>query len=264
MQVLEKGFDVEVFYAGLSGAREAVLLLDYDGTLAPFHVDPACAVAYPGVLPELERLMTGGRTRLVIVTGRWTGDLLPLLPLRSRPEIWGVHGWERLMPNGDYEIEKLPEAALAALVTADDWAEDLAAIGARAERKPASIAFHWRGRRPEEVAAIRRELAQRWACLGSPKELMRLEFDGGVELRAVGRDKGDVVRTLVAECGAGAVMAYLGDDHTDEDAFLAVPEDGATALVRDTLRPTAARLWLRPPEELLAFLRRWDAARKFQ
>jgi trehalose-6-phosphatase len=87
------------------------------------------------------------------------------------------------------------------------------------------------------------------------------EFDGGTELRAVGRDKGDVVRTVARECGVDSAIAYLGDDHTDEDAFAAMPERGASVLVNVAFRPTAAQLWLQPPDELLLFLQRWNAAR---
>ena len=261
MQILRRGFDLETFLARVSAAEQAALLLDYDGTLAPFNVDPAQAVPYPGVSPALEQLIADERTRLVIVSGRWTRDLVPLLQLRERPEIWGVHGWERLMPDGTYEIKQLPEAALAALVAADEWAEDLTSLGARAERKPASVAFHWRGLPEQQIASIRRELLRRWSSLGSPKEVTLRAFDGGIELGAAGRNKGDVVRTIAHECGPDAVIAYLGDDYTDEDAFGALPEGGAGGLVRDALRSTEAHLWLRPPDELLMFLQRWSSAR---
>lgn len=52
-------------------------------------------------------------------------------------------------------------------------------------------------------------------------------------------------------------MAYLGDDVTDEDAFHAVKPRGLAVLVRAELRETAADLWIRPPRELVAFLRSW-------
>jgi trehalose-phosphatase len=261
MRTLRGGFDLEGFFASVSTAKTAALLLDYDGTLAPFHIDPALAIPYPGVVDALEDLAKSQRTRLVIVSGRWTRDVVPLLKLGEPLEIWGVHGWERLRPDGSYEITQLPEAALTALVAADDWAEDLAGLGARAERKPASIAFHWRGLPEKQIASIRRELLRRWTSLGSPKQVTLRAFDGGLELGAAGRNKGDVVRTLARECGPDAVIAYLGDDYTDEDAFGALPAGAAGGLVRDELRPTAAHFWLHPPAELLMFLRRWNAAR---
>jgi trehalose-phosphatase len=262
MRILHAPFDLDAFFVAVSRAPQAVLMLDYDGTLAPFHREPSQAAPYPGVVPALDELMANGRTRLVIVSGRWTRDLLPLLALRERPEIWGVHGWERLMPDGRYAVGTVPETALAALVAADDWAEDLMALGAREERKPASIAFHWRGRPEKKIRSIREALVHRWTTLGRPPELILRDFDGGMELCANGHDKGDAVRTLVAESGPDAIIAFLGDDITDEDAFRALPAGGAAALVSHTLRPTAAQLWLQPPGELLTFLRRWRAARR--
>jgi trehalose 6-phosphate phosphatase len=35
---------------------------------------------------------------------------------------------------------------------------------------------------------------------------------------------------------------------------------GLGILVRAEHRPTAAQVWLRPPEELVAFLQRWERA----
>jgi trehalose-6-phosphatase len=56
------------------------------------------------------------------------------------------------------------------------------------------------------------------------------------------------------------VIAYLGDDRTDEDAFHALRGRGLTVLVRDQPRPTLAEVQLRPPQELIQFFRDWLAA----
>jgi len=52
-------------------------------------------------------------------------------------------------------------------------------------------------------------------------------------------------------------VAYLGDDNTDEAAFLALQGRGVSILVRPTWRETAAKYWLQPPDELLDFLGLW-------
>jgi len=85
-------------------------------------------------------------------------------------------------------------------------------------------------------------------------------FDGGLELRVPGRDKGSAVREVLAEEGVEAAAAYLGDDLTDEDAFRALQGKGLAALVRPESRPTAADIWLQAPDELILFLDRWLAA----
>ena len=90
-------------------------------------------------------------------------------------------------------------------------------------------------------------------------------FDGGLELRAPGRSKGDAVSELIggAPGAPGTPVAYLGDDGTDEDAFRVLgelDEGGLSVLVRSAWRPTLARVWLRPPGELMEFLSRWHEA----
>lgn len=260
MQGLNPSLDIERFFTRVRSASARVLMLDYDGTLAPFRVRPADAAPYSGVIPVLDGIMESGRTRVVIVSGRWTKDLLPLIGLKRRPEVWGSHGWEHLRAGSDGDATPVRATAVGRLATVDDWAAELEAIGARTERKPAGIAFHWRGLSLDRIAEIHRALSEKWTALGPSSGLGWHDFDGGIELRAAGRDKGDVVRALAAESGSEAALAYLGDDLTDEDAFAAMPEHGAAVLVRTEFRPTAATLWIKPPEELIAFLHRWREA----
>lgn len=257
MHTLDTSFDPDIFFERLRAATSRVLILDYDGTLAPFHVNPAEAVPYDGIVPLLNEIQDAGHTRLVIVSGRWTKDLVPLLKLKRMPEIWGSHGWERLEPQGRYEVARISEAALEILVTADEWIKQVERFGGRCERKPGGLAFHWRGLDNAQIAEIRSEIFERWMELGRGSDLSGYDFDGGIELRAVGRNKGDAVRTLAEEAGSGAIIAYLGDDLTDEYAFKALPPGNAAVLVRSQLRPTAAQLWIQPQTELFDFLTRW-------
>lgn len=252
--------DLSAFFQRVRHAPVRVLMLDFDGTLAPFDADPASVAPYPTVITVLDDIMTHGHTRLVIVSGRWTCDLVPRLGLRRRPEVWGSHGWERLMPDSAYDPPSVGAGVLDRLAAAAEWAATVTPFGARIERKPTSIAFHWRGLPAAATAAIRDAVAARWRAMPSTDGLRWHEFDGGIELRSDGRDKGDVVRALVGEAGADAALAYLGDDLTDEDAFRALPAHGAAVLVRPVLRPTAANHWLDSPQALVAFLRRWDTA----
>lgn len=251
---------LRAFFARVRRAKHRALLLDYDGTLAPFHVRPEQAFPYPGVRPLLDEIIARADTRVVLISGRWTRDLVPLLDLKRRPEIWGSHGWERLGPDGDYVVGTPDETALQALAEADTWSEELIALGARREQKPACLALHWRGLGPELIAHIRAKVTEKWSRLGRDAGLGLHDFDGGVELRVPGRNKGFVVDTLLREMDSDTVAAYLGDDFTDEDAFNAINGRGLPVLVRGEYRPTAAQCWLKPADELLAFLRRWQDA----
>ena len=236
-----------------------MLLLDYDGTLAPFRVQRAKALPYAGVRQALSDVMLTGHTRVVVVSGRACSDLVPLLGMEPMPEVWASHGWERRSADGAYSLSPPPDAAKEGLALAVRRAED-ESISARVERKPASVALHWRGLSTAEASSMDRWGRARWGPLVSPHDLELHDFDGGLELRVPGRNKGTVVRAILGQAPPDTVVAYLGDDRTDEDAFLALPRNGLGVLVRREFRPTAASAWIRPPKELLTFLKRWKAA----
>ena len=257
MQVLSPELDLNAFYGRIASAAERVLLLDYDGTLAPFRIRPEQAAPYPGIVEVLIALKAGARNRVVIVSGRRAEEVAALLPPAARPEIWGAHGWERRLPDGGMQTAEPPPEVRRALRDAHARACEIRKAGARIECKPASIALHWRGLPVLTVARLRDQTDAAWRPLVESGALDWLSFDGGVEVRARGANKGDAVDAVLAETGAGAAVAYLGDDLTDEDAFRAVKGRGLAVLVRAECRETIADIWLRPPHELLDFLGRW-------
>jgi trehalose-phosphatase len=258
MKTLRAGVDADGFFAQLPRAPARVLLLDYDGTLAPFQIEREKATPYPLVREAVRDILTDGCTRVVVVSGRTVGDLAPLLGLDPLPELWGTHGWERLRPDGSHEPARLGGATRASL----ERGAELARASAPAERvevKPASVAVHVRGLEAREGARLLERVRAAWEPLVQGGALEAHDFDGGAELRVRGRDKGTAVAEVLAEEPAAAAIAYLGDDLTDEDAFKALGARGMSVLVREEPRETAADVWIRPPEELLEFLRRWRA-----
>jgi trehalose 6-phosphate phosphatase len=245
------------FFGKLSRAQERALLLDYDGTLARFCVDADRATPYLEVPPLLDRIRKHTGTRLVIVTGRRACDAARLLGI-DRVEVWGCHGLERLHPNGKYEMPGVDDRLVKTIAEADRLltVEGLADL---LEHKPAGIAIHWRGR--EAVSdEVRNKVQSVWESLRNKVGLRLEPFDGGLEIRVVTANKGDVVRTMLSELGPDPAVAYLGDDRTDEDAFVAIEGHGLSVLVRSEFRATAAEVWIRPPEGLVAFLTDWNAA----
>ena len=180
-----------------------------------------------------------------------------LLGLSPAPEIWGAHGLQRLHADGSCEMVGLKDAEQKALQDAETWLEQHD-LGHLAERKPGSVAVHWRGLTHEESDRINGKVRSAWVPLAARRQMSLLEFDGGIELRTSGGDKGKAVLTILSELDPGTPLAFLGDDTTDEDAFLALQGSGAlTVLVRPEWRETNARAWIRPPGELLQFFRDW-------
>jgi trehalose 6-phosphate phosphatase len=257
VKVLNAKLNVNEFFDRLPQAKEKVLFLDYDGTLAPFKTNPGEALPYPGVRELIGRIMERSDTRLVIVSGRWTRDLIPLLGLRNLPEIWGSHGLERLTADGSYEISPMDERAVRGLADADEWMEKKGLLH-RCEKKPGCLALHWRGLAEGAVLELQNAVLPTWRHLAKTTGLDLIEFDGGLELRVTARNKGDAVMSVLGESLKERLSAaYLGDDLTDEDAYKAIRGKGIGVLVRKEFRPTYADVWIRPPNELLRFLSRW-------
>jgi len=255
LQVLTPRVDFDAYVERIGRATSRVLMLDYDGTLAPFHVRPELAVPYPEVSAVLEAIIEAGGTRVVIVSGRPADELPPLLRLAKRPEIWGSHGWERLLPDGRRVLEEPGLAARQALQEAALATEAMMPPAARLERKLASIALHWRGLPPAVSSGLAKDARALWEERAADLEI--LPFDEGLELRARGCNKQFAVKAVLSETAPSAVAAYLGDDITDEDAFSAVKARGLSVLVRAEFRTTEADVWLTPPQELVAFMKHW-------
>ena len=247
---------LEPFLQTVAHASHAVLLLDYDGTLAPFHARRDQAYPYPGVALILQEIVRNGQTQVVVISGRDATDVLPLLNIRPCPEVWGIHGLQRLKTDGSMEMLRLDERTLNGLSDADRWLGHQQLRHA-AEFKAGSIAAHWRGLSESSAEDLRTRILSGWRPIAEQRGLDLLEFDGGVEIRASEADKGDAVRTFLSEISPETPVAYLGDDNTDESAFRAMQGRGMSVLVRPVWRQTAAQFWLKPPDEILDFLGLW-------
>jgi trehalose-phosphatase len=259
---------LQEFFTSFARARSALLLLDYDGTLAPFRIDRFKARPWAGVRELINRIQSPAvpsiATRIVFISGRPAAEIGPLLGAERPVEVWGLHGAEILHSDGTHELEEPPQATRAKL---DEFRAQLRrdSFGGLFEDKPNAVVMHWRGATPRKA----QQIAERTRALLEPlahlEGLTLLEFESGLELRS-GRDKGGAVRTILADEGNEAAqnpVAFLGDDITDEAAFAAVNVSSRphlTALVRNTQRETAAAVWLRPPGEIRRFLRKWIAA----
>lgn len=241
----------------LARAPRAVLALDYDGTLAPFRRRPPDAQPYPGVRETLRGIMTDGRTRVVVITGRPAREVRALLALSPAPEIWGGHGWERLRDG------RPPERAPIDAVTAEALREARAALKAagladRAEWKAAGVAVHWRG--AVDAAAIE---ATAWTALSRLAAYPDFEIRpmaAGLEWVCRRHHKGTALATVLAEEDPAVPIAYLGDDRTDEDAFRVLANRGLALRVGTEDTETLAAGRLAPGDGVVAFLRHWHEA----
>jgi trehalose 6-phosphate phosphatase len=253
---------LDAFFGAFSGAQKPLLLMDYDGTLAPFRVDRYQARPWAGVQELLSRIQSQGKTRMVVITGRPAAEIQPLLSIAPPPEVWGLHGAEHLHVDGRSEIADPPPAAQETLEQVQARLRSNP-LGGLYEEKANAAVMHWRGVPAKKAHEVERRTRELFEPLAREYGLALLEFESGLELRT-GPEKGDAVRALLRESNfdetnrqARHAAAYLGDDLTDESAFRAIEGHGLGILVRRENRESAAEVWLRPPDELKAFLERW-------
>jgi len=242
------------FWAAARVARTRLLALDFDGTLAPFVVDPAAARPLPAARRALDRIVANGGTELAILTGRPAAEAAALLAPLALP-IAGEHGWERRLADGTAHVHPVTSAQSTALAAAERVVAALAP--ARGERKRTALVIHTRGLEPATAEAIhaaaRRELAA-WTVDGS---FSLRPIDGGLELRLTGRDKGTALGELVASSGEGTFVVAVGDDETDEDAFRVARRLGGWAIGVGRRPDSVAQASLTGPDAVAAFLAEW-------
>lgn len=224
----------------------ASLFLDFDGTLVNFVIDPTAAAADLALRALLRALWTRLDGRLAILSGRSLADLTQRLDL-GEVAMAGSHGLERRSADGTVTRAPIPPELAVATRAARTFAE---AHGLLLECKAAGVALHFRDAQHAEAAidAFARALA---ADTG-------LELQSGKcvrELKVPGADKGDAVRAFMAEppfiVGSPIVV---GDDLTDEHAFIAAAALGGSAILVGDARRTAAQYRLPTVEATLAWL----------
>lgn len=240
-------------------ASQRILIVDYDGTIAPFHSERHRATPYPKIPELLSWIMESCRTRLIVVSGRAAHEIPALLGIHPTPEIWGTHGIEKIHADGRYEEARVNDDALQILAQAEEQL-DRQDLSDRMEFKLAGVALHWRGLPTTEVLKIRMKVYRILEPLANCSDFVLSEFEGGVELRLASANKGETLRDLLSETDDGIPVAYLGDDATDEEAFRVLNGRGLSVCVGSRPRFTAAQMWLKPPNELIRFLSQWITA----
>lgn len=236
--------------------RRSLLMLDYDGTLAPFHQNRMQALPYPGIRERLNMLMQAKAARVVIISGRSLDELKQLLKIPLGMELWGSHGLQRQLPNGAESNTPVDPRWREGLDKCQAICSETFSVQFL-EVKPYALALHWRGIDQPETLETLQAIGSRWNAIGPEYGLEVRPFDAGLELLPKNLGKGEAVRQLLGETTPDTAIAYLGDDITDENAFEALGDRGLKVLVRKELRPTLADIQLVPPDELLAFLDRW-------
>ncbi len=232
----------------LSHAARWALFLDFDGTLADIVDHPADVALPSGTRDALDAIAAGLDGAMAIVTGRAIADIDRFVAIDSLA-VAGVHGLTRRDRRGRHHDAPVASEQLTTVE------ERLARIvqgheGTFIERKPGSLAFHYRAR-PELEEAMRHAVS---GALDGLADLHRVDGKMVVEIKGGRVSKGDAVAAFMDEAPFdGRVPVFAGDDVTDEDAFRTVRKlggiaikvgDGETAATHRAASPQAFRAWL--------------------
>ncbi|MCK4547421.1 MAG: trehalose-phosphatase [Candidatus Eisenbacteria sp.] len=243
------------FWKHLSNARARYLALDYDGTLAPFHENRMKAFPLQGITGCLSAIRESPDTSLAIVSGRPVTELLELMG-DVGIMIVGSHGWETLSA-GKVHRHKSPRPEQEKILDRATREISHLGLGERVERKVASVAVHTRALSIERAEQVENDFCRLWNADAAAHGMECRRFNGGVELRTMGIDKGTILRELLYAQVPDAFCVYVGDDETDEDAFRAIRQRGFGIKVGQPGVPTLARGWLSDCGAVLEFLREW-------
>ena len=228
----------------LTRAERLLLMLDFDGTLAPIVPRPSDARIPDAALPTLRKLQASPRVTLAIVSGRGARDVRALAGLADA-HYFGSHGRERIRP-GSAEVESSPAGLSQVRACCQRLADELGDIeGFQVEDKGTAAAAHFRNvdaRHWQRVErAVRQAAASGSLNVGQGKRVFDITPNDGV-------DKGTAALGLLGELGG--LPIYFGDDTTDETAFAALPDEAITVYVGPETAKSGARYRVNGPEEV--------------
>jgi trehalose 6-phosphate phosphatase len=233
-----------------------ILLLDFDGTLAPIVEDPADARIPPETRGALDRLRCVPGVVVALVSGRALADVRSLAGIEDIAYA-GNHGMEIEAPG----FSRIQGEAVSVRPALDAAREALSASlsgspGSWVEDKGLTLSIHYRLTPGEYHDAVHTAVRE---AVEEHTDLHITEGKRVLEIRPrVAWDKGKAVLFLLEQWPEPrAPVLYLGDDRTDEDAFCALRQEGRGEGIIVADPPsgdTAATSYLRTTTEVGRFI----------
>jgi trehalose 6-phosphate phosphatase len=248
-------------------ARQILLFLDYDGTLAPIAARPKTAVLSPESREVLGQISRKDIFRLAIISGRSLHDIKMLIGLENITYA-GNHGLEIECPP-HYCRGRSPKTTTFVHPIARQFKpsvnrlerklkETLAGIdGLLIENKGLTLSLHYRLARGTTPGTIEELLRGAIENQGITGKLQVTEGKKVFEVKPlVDWNKGKAVEWLMEIYGTpGDFPIFAGDDVTDEDGFQVMHRSGGISIFIGNASPSStADYYLDSPEQLRHWL----------
>lgn len=213
-----------------SKAHSRLILLDYDGTLRSFVRSPKAELAKPSAKINriIKKLVADKHNKVVIVSGRSKSTLASYFNEKSLDLIAEHGGW--IFNTGHWVKPGL---------TSSKWKKSVKSIllkfasrtpGAIVEEKDFSMVWHYRNVSPDLAYVRTEELKMQLQNVIDTKDIGVFDGKKSIEIKPRRLQKGALVTEIVSDNQWDFIMA-IGDDNTDEDMFMALPERAYTIKV---------------------------------
>ncbi len=232
-------------------SSDRYIFLDYDGTLVGFQGDIDKASPDSELYEILGKLTADPKNRVIIISGRryqtleqWFGHL--------QLDMIAEHGaWQKQL---DEEWKPLP------LLT-DKWKQEVKTVldtytdrtpGSFVEEKSYSLVWHYR-KVEKGLGELRaNEIINHLRIFIADKGLQMMDGNKVIEFKNIEVNKGKAAQNWLYNNNPDFIIA-LGDDHTDEDIFKALPAEAYTIKVGSNI--SAARYYLKDYKQVRSLLK---------
>jgi trehalose 6-phosphate synthase/phosphatase len=212
-----------------AATKKRMIFLDYDGTLVGFKTNIDDARPDEELLDIIERLSKDPHNTVVIISGRkhvtleeWFGHL--------NIDIIAEHGaWQKRKSENWYALPLLN----------GQWKNEIKGIldaytdrtpGSFIEEKSFSLVWHYR-KTEKGLGDLRaNEIVNSLRVMAADKGLQIMPGNKVIEFRNVEVNKGKAAMNWLYGTESDFILA-MGDDHTDEDIFKAMPHNAITIKV---------------------------------
>jgi len=244
------------FEKWLSRAKHIFLCADFDGTIVPIRPRPEEANLSCGRRRLLEKISKLNSLSLGIISGRALKDIKQKVGLEGLI-FAGNHGLEIAYKKGHFIYPAAKRCIPLIAKIARKLAKEISHFpGAVLEEKTLTLSLHYRlvkGGNLPRLKAVFLRAARPYLATGE----LRLSLGKKVwELRpSIEWDKGKALLWLVRKLRAKqALVIYIGDDLTDEDAFRALNGIGGLSILVGRRKASLARYYLKGTSDTQKFL----------
>ncbi len=235
----------------ITDAEKVFIFSDYDGTLTNIRKRPDLATATVTLKEILRKLTDNPHYKFAIVTGRSLHNIIDILRL---PKIYyiGNHGLEIKGPN----INFIHQDAVKIIPNLNSIQKTIRSEighlkGLIIENKRLTLSIHYRLVQKDKAAPIGklvRQISTKYPDIKITKGKKVYEIRPSVDW-----NKGKACAWVLKTIAKSALPVYLGDDKTDEDAFITL-KNGITVLVSKRKKYSNAKFYLKDATEVQKLL----------